>query len=105
MRPVEDEIVREQLPYTDPVPRLNSAPKLDDNFARLHIPDYPWSWDIREPVVTGLDVFDNNAEATAIPIRSVAQAAEFCELLAEFYRDLAPPSHTRDAIRFHVPTP
>jgi len=38
VRPFEDEVIREQLPYADPVPRLNSAPKLGDNFARFHGP-------------------------------------------------------------------
>ena len=38
VRPFEDEVIREQLPYADPVPGLNSAPELGDNFARLHAP-------------------------------------------------------------------
>jgi hypothetical protein len=36
VRPFEDEVLCEQLAHADPVPRLNPAPELCDNFARFH---------------------------------------------------------------------
>jgi hypothetical protein len=72
VRPFEDEAVSEQVAHADPIPRLNSAPKLGDNFARFHGPiirpqgTFPNTGSAGAPLALAGDVDD--AEAVALGV-------------------------------------
>jgi len=54
-------------------------------------------------LATSIDVFDNFVDAKGSPIETVDDAAEFCDLLANFYRDAPLPVSAGHDIRFIIP--